>query len=84
MGDKLKVVNQALITGILLMILVGGGLGILEMKKRLGVVDEILAKFNITLLQVASTAQTLQATTKSFQEQFDDPKTIQTRKSGLS
>lgn len=47
---------------------------------RLEAVDKVINKTNDTLAQIAVTARTIQATTKSFQEQFDDERTVMARR----
>jgi hypothetical protein len=65
--------------GVLGLISVGIWVGV-KVGNRIDAVDKLLTKSNDTLLQVSRTAQTIQATTKSFQEQFDDQSTILARK----
>lgn len=48
--------------------------------QRLEAVDKVINKTNDTLAQIAVTARTIQATTKSFQEQFDDERTVMARR----
>lgn len=67
----------ALLLGLVIALLI---ISAVWVQDRMSKVDALLNKSNDTLTQIALTARTIQATSKSFQEQLDDPETIKARK----